>query len=181
MNNFSKTRLDRSHAKTLWMTGLSGAGKSTLAGKLEEIMLGRGCDCMVLDGDKVRTGLCNDLGFSKEDRIENIRRIAEVAKLFNQAGLTVIAALIAPFEEQRVMAMEIVGADNFLLAHISTPLEECERRDPKGLYAKARSGDLPYFTGITSPYEAPTFAHVTLDTSVLSVDVCLSQLVAVLA
>ena len=167
-------------SKTIWMTGLSGAGKSTLAIELEKTLQTLQCHCVVLDGDKIRTGLCKGLGFSKEDRIENIRRIAEVAKLFNQAGVVVIAALIAPYEEQRQLAKDIIGTENYVEVYISTPLEECERRDPKGLYLKARTGELAYFTGVSAPYEVPLSPALVLDTSALEVGACMVKLLAVL-
>jgi len=162
------------------MTGLSGAGKSTLSIALQQQLSALKCRSSILDGDVLRTGLCRDLGFSKADRIENIRRVAEVAKLLNQAGVVVIAALIAPYEEQRALARHIIGIDNFVEAYISTSLEECERRDPKGLYVKARSGEIAEFTGVSSPYEVPLSPGVSLDTGVLGIDDCVQQLMAAL-
>jgi adenylyl-sulfate kinase len=144
---------------TMWMTGLSGAGKSTLA---QELCNG---NTVVLDGDVVRTGLCKDLGFSDADRAENIRRIAEVAKLMNLAGLNVIVACISPFAADRAKAKTIIGADNFIELYLSASLETCEKRDVKGLYAKVRSGNLSNFTGISAPYEAPLHADITIDTA----------------
>jgi len=145
---------------TLWMTGLSGAGKSTIAEALAERVFH---SVTILDGDSVRNGLCKDLGFSPEDRKENLRRIAEVAKLLNDAGVAVIVACISPYEEDRQMVRAIVGAP-FKLLHISTPLEVCERRDVKGLYAKARGGKLADFTGISAPYEVPEYAELSINT-----------------
>ena len=151
-------------AVTLWFTGLSGAGKSTLAKAVEQRIAALGFQTMLLDGDLLRQGLNRDLGFTEEDRIENIRRIAEVAKLMNDAGLIVLAASISPYRICRQKAAEIIGKDRFVEIYISTPLAECERRDAKGLYAKARAGSLTNFTGISSPYEAPEHPAITVDT-----------------
>jgi len=149
---------------TIWFTGLSGSGKSTLAFALERRLLDVGRACYVLDGDNVRHGLNRDLGFSPKDRTENIRRIAEVARLMNDAGLVVITAFISPFREDREMARGIVGADRFLEVHLDAELALCEGRDPKGLYKKARAGEIPGFTGISSPYEPPESPALSLDT-----------------
>lgn len=153
---------------TLWFTGLSGAGKSTLASKLEQRLYESGKYTMLLDGDNVRMGLNNNLGFSEEDRIENIRRIAEVSKLMNEAGLIVLTAFISPYEKDRRNAREIIG-ENFVEIYVSTPLEECARRDVKGLYQKARGGLLPGFTGVTAPYEIPECPDITIDTTNMDV------------
>jgi len=161
---------------TLWLTGLSGSGKSTLAYALEQRLIAAGHPCVVLDGDNIRHGLNRDLGFSPEDRQENIRRIAEVAKLFNEAGLIVITSFISPYRAHRQQAREIIGDDRFIEALVAAPLEECERRDPKGLYAKARAGVLPDFTGISSPYEEPEHPDLQLDTAHQSVDALLDKL-----
>jgi len=150
---------------TLWMTGLSGAGKSTLAFALERRLIQQGHPCFVLDGDNVRHGLNRDLGFSPKDRTENIRRVAEVARLMNDAGLIVIASFISPFRADREMAREIIGEERFVEVYISTPLEVCESRDPKGLYRKARQGDLPGFTGVSAPYEPPDAPDLVIDTA----------------
>jgi adenylylsulfate kinase len=152
-------------ALTLWLTGLSASGKSTLAYALEKALIDTGRACYVLDGDNVRHGLNSNLGFTAEERTENIRRIAEVAKLMNEAGLIVITAFISPMIEDRSMAKAIIGADQFSEVYINTPLVACEARDPKGLYAKARSGELANFTGISALYEPPTQADLTIDTS----------------
>ena len=144
----------------VWFTGLSGAGKTTLARRLDRRLLERGRLTFILDGDVVRDGLNADLGFSTEDREENLRRITEVAKLFADAGVLVLTAVIAPYEEARVKARELVGADRFVLVHVATPIEVCEERDVKGLYAKARAGQLKQFTGIDSPYEHPASADI---------------------
>lgn len=150
---------------TIWLTGLSGAGKSTLAFALEKTLLSRNCACYVLDGDNIRHGLSKDLGFSPQDRTENIRRIAEVAKLMNDAGLMVISAFISPYREDREMARSVIGSDDFIEVYLATDLAVCEQRDPKGLYAKARAGQLPEFTGISAPYEAPLHPEMTLYTN----------------
>jgi len=150
---------------TLWLTGLSGSGKSTLAYALEQRLIAAGHACVVLDGDNVRHGLNRDLGFSPEDRAENIRRVAEVAKLFNEAGLIVITSFISPYRQDRALARQIIGDDRFIEALVDAPLEECERRDPKGLYQKARAGQILDFTGISAPYEAPEAPELTLDTA----------------
>ena len=155
-------------AATLWFTGLSGAGKTTLADALYAALLTEGLAATVLDGDVVRRGLCKDLGFSPADRSENIRRVAELARMMNEAGLFVIGALISPFAADRMSAKEIIGAQRFLEVHIATSLAVCEQRDPKGLYGKARAGQLAQFTGISSPYEAPDSPALRLDLGILS-------------
>jgi bifunctional enzyme CysN/CysC len=162
--------------KVLWFTGLSGAGKSTLANNLERELFGLGIRTMILDGDNLRSGLNKDLGFSEADRIENIRRTAEVAKLMFDAGLVVIVAVISPFNADRAAAKELIGAENFMEVFVATPLDVCERRDPKGLYAKARSGVIPNLTGIGSPYEPPENPALTLDTSRVSLADSIEQL-----
>lgn len=154
----------------LWFTGLSGSGKSTVAIALERELQKRGFLCRILDGDNIRTGINSNLGFSVEDRRENIRRIAEVGKLFVDTGIITIAAFISPTEEVRQMAERIVGKDDFKEVYISTPLEECERRDVKGLYARARRGEVKHFTGISAPFEAPAHPALSLDTSKLSLE-----------
>lgn len=155
---------------TLWFTGLSGSGKSTLANELEKALAMRGKYTMLLDGDNVRMGLNSNLGFEPEDRIENIRRIAEVSKLMNDAGLIVLTSFISPFRSDRERAKQIIGSDSFIEIYVSTPLEECEKRDVKGLYKKAREGKIPNFTGISSPYEAPQNADIVIDTSKCSLE-----------
>jgi len=155
---------------TLWMTGLSGSGKSTIAYALEERLVADGRACFVLDGDNVRHGLNKDLGFTTEDRTENIRRVAEVAKLMNEAGLIVITAFISPFRKDREKAKELIGPDRFIEVFLDAPLEVCERRDPKGLYAKARAGEISDFTGISSAYERPEAPDLILDTAKLEVE-----------
>ena len=162
-------------AATFWFTGLSGSGKSTLANELEIRLTAMGKHTMLLDGDNIRMGLNRDLGFSDEDRTENIRRIAEVAKLMNDAGLIVLTSFISPFRKDRELARSIIGED-FVEIYVSTPLEECENRDVKGLYKKARSGEIPVFTGISSPYEEPEQPEVQIDTTDLSVEQAVTQL-----
>ena len=153
---------------TVWLTGLSGAGKSSIAEALARQLKAQGRAVAVLDGDQLRHGLNRDLGFTPEDRHENIRRAAEVARLMNGAGLVVIAAFISPCRADRAMAAAIIGAAHFVEVHVSTSLAVCEARDPKGLYAKARAGQLAQFTGISAPYEAPLAAALTLDTDTLA-------------
>ena len=149
----------------IWFTGLSGSGKSTLAIALEGDLYKQGILCRILDGDNIRSGINNNLGFSEADRTENIRRIAEVSKLFVDCGIVTIAAFISPTHAIRRMASEIIGEDDFLEVYVSTPIEECERRDVKGLYAKARRGEIKEFTGISSPFEAPEHPFISIDTS----------------
>lgn len=160
----------------IWFTGLSGSGKSTIAIALERELHRRGLLCRILDGDNIRSGINNNLGFSEEDRKENIRRIAEVGKLFVDTGIITIAAFISPSDELREMASSIIGKDDFLEVYVSTPLEECEKRDVKGLYAKARSGVIKNFTGVSAPFEVPHKPDLTLDTSVWDVERCVSSL-----
>lgn len=155
---------------TLWFTGLSGAGKSTLANETEKRLFEMGKYTMLLDGDNVRMGINRDLGFTKRDRVENIRRVAETAKLMNDAGLIVLASFISPYAQDREMAKGIIGEDSFIEIYVSTPLDECEKRDVKGLYRKARKGDIPNFTGINSPYEPPENPGIVIDTTAISVE-----------
>lgn len=161
---------------TLWMTGLSGAGKSTVAFALERRLIDAGHACFVLDGDNVRHGLNRDLGFSPKDRAENIRRVAEVARLMNEAGLIVITSFISPFKDDREMARQIIGEGRFLEIYLSTPIEECERRDVKGFYKKARAGELQGFTGVSAPYEPPDKPALRIDTEVLSIEESMTAL-----
>lgn len=154
----------------LWLTGLSGSGKSTIAIALERELHQRGLLCRILDGDNIRSGINNNLGFSAEGRVENIRRIAEIGKLFVNTGIITIAAFISPSNELRQMATRIIGEGDFLEIYVSTPLEECEKRDVKGLYAKARRGEIRNFTGISAPFEAPEHPVLSLDTSRLSLE-----------
>ena len=149
----------------IWFTGLSGSGKSTVAMGVERELHAQGILCRILDGDNVRAGINNNLGFSAEDRIENIRRIAEIGKLFVQTGVVTLACFVSPTNDIRQMAREIVGEEDFLEVYISTPIEECERRDVKGLYARARKGEVKNFTGISAPFEAPVSPDIAIDTS----------------
>lgn len=155
-------------AMVVWFTGLSGAGKSTLAHEVEEALHNQGRRSFVLDGDNVRHGLCSDLGFSPADRRENLRRIAEVARLFVEAGSIVLAAFISPLRADRERVKQIVGAERFVEIYVSCPLEICEQRDVKGMYRRARAGTLPEFTGISAPYEPPHVPELVVDTSELS-------------
>ncbi len=151
-------------AKVIWLVGLSGSGKSTLAGNIETVLHQKGYKTYLLDGDNVRLGLNNDLGFSSKDRKENIRRISEVARLFNDAGIIVLSAFISPLESDRNQARELIGVENFIEIFVHCPLHICEKRDVKGLYAKARKGLLPNFTGIDAPFENPRQPDLTIST-----------------
>lgn len=167
--NFSVTHEDRARlnghvGKVIWFTGLSGAGKSTLANSLEIELYRNSFRTYVIDGDNVREGLNRDLEFSEADRIENLRRVTEVSKLMMDAGLIVIAAFISPFKRERERIKKSIGEANFIEVFVSTPLEVCEQRDPKGLYKKARAGKIVNMTGISSPYEAPDSPHFTVST-----------------
>lgn len=164
----------------IWFTGLSGSGKSTLAHAVEESLHQRGCRTFVLDGDNVRHGLCGDLGFSAKDRRENIRRIGEMAKLFMEAGVVVLTAFISPYRADRERVRGMVEHGDFVEVYCDAPLDICETRDTKGLYKKARAGEISEFTGISSPYEAPDKPDLTVDTSMQSLDECVQQVVAML-
>jgi bifunctional enzyme CysN/CysC len=164
-----RERLNAHKGRVVWFTGLSGSGKSTLANALEVALHAQGVRTYTLDGDNVRLGLNRDLGFTPADRVENIRRIAEVARLMMDAGLVVLTAFISPYKRERDMARDLIGAENFVEVFVNTPLAVCEQRDVKGLYQKAREGKIPNMTGVNSPYEAPESADVTLDTSTISV------------
>lgn len=154
----------------VWFTGLSGSGKSTVANALESKLHALNFKTYTLDGDNIRGGLNKNLTFSDEDRSENIRRIAEVSKLFLDAGTIVIACFVSPFEKDRELVREIVGSENYVEVFVDTPIEECEKRDIKGLYKKARLGEIKDFTGISSPYEAPKNPDILIDTSKLSIE-----------
>lgn len=178
-------KLDRSKQKKqkpciLWFTGLSGAGKSTVANAVEQKLFELGHHTYLLDGDNVRHGLNKDLGFSDADRVENIRRIGEMAKLFADAGLIVMSAFISPFRSDRQMVRDLVEEKEFVEVYISTPLSTCEERDPKGLYKKARSGQIKNFTGIDSDYEVPHHPEVTLNTAELNVNECVDIVISYL-
>ncbi len=162
----------------IWFTGLSGSGKSTLANALEHALFERRHHSYLLDGDNVRHGLNRDLGFSDADREENIRRIAEVAKLFVDAGLILMTAFISPFRADRQLARQLLAADEFVEVHVATSLAVCEERDPKGLYRKARAGQIANFTGIDSAYEPPLDPEVVVDTAAHDLDACVAQMLA---
>jgi bifunctional enzyme CysN/CysC len=174
----TEDREDRNKHKggVLWFTGLSGAGKSTLAFALEEELFRRGYHVYVLDGDNVRYGLNSDLGFSHEDRTENIRRVGEVAALFATAGVICISAFISPYIDDRELARRAAG-DRFHEVYVQADVATCEKRDPKGLYRKARSGEIADFTGISAPYEAPPHPDITIDTRILSIDASVQILI----
>ena len=169
-------RLSGHKSMTFWFTGLPGAGKSTLAYALEERLYSIGCRTIVLDGDNLRHRLCSDLGFSKSDRSENIRRVGEVAKLFMESGAIVLAALISPFRNDREMVRQLVGRTDFVEVYCKCSLEACERRDVKNHYQLARLGKIPEFTGISSPYEVPETPDLAIDTENESIDACVRQL-----
>lgn len=176
LSRSDKEELLKQHSVMIWFTGLSGSGKSTIAIALERELQKRGLLCRILDGDNIRSGINNNLGFSAEDRIENIRRIAEIGKLFVDTGIITIAAFISPNNDIREMAANIIGKEDFMEIYVSTPIEECERRDVKGLYAKARKGEIKNFTGISAPFEAPQHPTLSLDTSKLSVEESVNKL-----
>ena len=159
-----------------WFTGLSGSGKSTLAIALEQRLFEQGYHVVVLDGDNIHTGINNNLGFSESDRTENIRRIAEVAKLFASTGQICIVSFISPTIAMRAQARDIIGSEDFVEVYIDTPIEECEKRDVKGLYKKARAGEIPEFTGITSPYEAPLHPEIHIRTAGNAIEVSANEL-----
>lgn len=171
-----KEQLLNQRGVMIWFTGLSGSGKSTLAIAMEWELQKRGLLCRILDGDNIRSGINNNLGFSEADRMENIRRIAEIGKLFVDTGIITLAAFISPNNDMREMAANIIGKQDFMEIYISTPLEECERRDVKGLYAKARRGEIKNFTGISAPFEVPAHPALSLDTSKLSVEESVNKL-----
>jgi adenylylsulfate kinase len=179
------TRAARAHQRghrsaILWFTGLSGAGKSTLANAVNSALFEQGLACYVLDGDNIRHGLCNDLGFSEADREENIRRIGEVAKLFLDAGVVVLTAFVSPFRADRDRARSLVDPGDFIEIFCSADLGVCEGRDTKGLYARARAGEIPDFTGISSPYEEPDAPELKVETGSRSLEDCVEQVMAAL-
>jgi bifunctional enzyme CysN/CysC len=176
-----RASLLRQKPATVWLTGLSGSGKSTLAFELERRLIALGHACFVLDGDNIRHGLNRDLGFNPADRQENIRRIAEVARLFNEAGLIVITAFISPYAEDRDLARAIIGTERFLETYLTADLSICEQRDPKGLYVKARTGQIAEFTGVSAPYEPPAAPALALDTAARSVDDCVAAILDALS
>lgn len=158
------------HACVIWMTGLSGSGKTTIAVALEKTLFDKGYLTQILDGDNIRVGLNNNLGFSDEDRNENIRRIAEAAKLLLNSGVVVICCFVSPFNEQRAMAKKIIGENDFVEVYVNTPIEVCEKRDVKGLYKKARAGEIKDFTGISSAFEAPVLPDIEINTTVTTAE-----------
>ncbi|MCU7920139.1 MAG: adenylyl-sulfate kinase [Candidatus Thiodiazotropha sp. (ex Epidulcina cf. delphinae)] len=172
-----REKMNKHRAKLLWFTGLSGSGKSTLAHALEEELHQRGCRTYVFDGDNVRHGLCRDLGFSVADRSENIRRISEMAKLFVDAGVIALTAFISPIREDRERARGLFPHGDFIEVFVHCPLEVCESRDVKGLYKKARAGEIANFTGISSPYEPPDKPEITIDTNQRSVEACVDEMI----
>lgn len=161
----------------LWLTGLSGAGKSTLANELNTWFYKSGINAFILDGDNTRGGINSDLSFSDDDRHENIRRVAEIAKLFNDAGIIIIASFISPFQSDRAMAKHIIGVENFFEIFVDCPIEECEKRDVKGLYKKARAGEIKKFTGIDSPFEIPDNPNLIVHTNLFSVEECVKLII----
>jgi len=176
VNRSSRSKKLNQTPKLIWFTGLSGSGKSTILDALEKMLFEKGFSTYSLDGDNIRFGLCKGLGFSLEDRTENIRRIAEVANLMLDAGLIVLASFISPLKSQRDLVKEIVGEENFVEIYMSTPLEECEKRDVKGLYKKARDGEIENFTGISSKYEPPEKPDIIIDTTDLSIKESVQQI-----
>ena len=170
-----KERLLNQRSKVIWMTGLSGAGKTTIAKHLDEALYHKGYLAQTLYGDNNSSGINNNLSFSEDDRFENIRRIAEVSKLFMNCGIIIINSFISPTEQIRNMALEIIGKENFIEVYVNAPLEVCEQRDTKGLYAKARRGEILNFTGIDSPFEHPEHADITVRTDQQSIDESVNQ------
>ncbi len=171
-----KERLLKQKSKVIWMTGLSGAGKTTIAKYLDEELYKKGYVAQILDGDNIRSGINSNLSFSESDRYENIRRIAEVSKLFMNCGIIIINSFISPTEEIRNMALDIIGEDNFIEVFVNAPIEVCEERDTKGLYAKARKGEIKNFTGIDSPFELPKSAHIEVRTDTQSIEESVKQI-----
>lgn len=176
----ARERQNRHGSGVVWFTGLSGSGKSTIAHGVEEELHRLGCHCYVLDGDNVRHGLCSDLGFSIADRHENIRRVGEVSRLLVDAGLIVLTAFISPLKADRDRVRGMLDAGEFLEIYCRCPIEVCESRDVKGLYRRARNGEIPDFTGVSSPYEQPDEAELLLDTHLLSVEASVDRVVALL-
>ncbi|MFO8067380.1 MAG: adenylyl-sulfate kinase [Bacteroidales bacterium] len=177
LSRHEKEELIKQRGIVVWMTGLSGSGKTTVAVALERCLHDKNIHTKVFDGDIIRKGLNKDLGFSEAGRHENIRRIAEVSKYFVDSGIVVICGLISPLEKSRGMARDIIGEENFIEVFIDCPLDICEKRDPKGLYKRARAGKIPDFTGIDSPYEKPQNSDIIIDTESLSVEQAVSKIV----
>ncbi len=167
-----RAKLNKHKSVVLWFTGLSGAGKSTLAHAVEEELYQKGCHTFVLDGDNVRHGLCGDLGFSKEDRVENIRRVSEISKLFLEAGVIILTAFISPFKADREKARNLIGDNDFIEIYCQCALEICEQRDVKGLYKRAKKGEIKAFTGISSPYEKPENPELVINTGTQELEEC---------
>ncbi len=180
VNRPRRETLNGHRSINLWFTGLSGSGKSTLAHAVEERLHLMGCRTYVFDGDNVRHGLCRDLGFSLPERKENLRRIAEMVKLFLDAGVISLTAFISPLASDRAMAREIIGTENVIEIFCNCPLEICEQRDVKGLYKKARAGEIKNYTGISSPYERPSQPDIDIDTGTLPLQECVSTIINVL-
>ena len=180
VNRKRREKKNQHKSVVLWFTGLSGSGKSTLAHAVEETLFNYGLNTFVLDGDNVRHGLNKDLGFSDIDRKENIRRISETAKLMLEAGIITLTAFISPFKEERAMARSLMPHGDFIEIHCQCPIETCETRDVKGLYKKARNGEIKYFTGISSPYEAPTNPELRVDTHTLSLEESVERVIKLL-
>jgi adenylylsulfate kinase len=180
VNRELRATMKRQRPCLLWFTGLSGSGKSTIANLIEQKLAWLGSHTYLLDGDNIRHGLCRDLGFALADRTENIRRIGEVSRLMNDAGLMVLTAFISPFRSDRELVRDLLPAEEFIEVFVDAPLEECERRDPKGLYKKARAGTIRDFTGIDSPYEAPLHPAIHLKTHLHNAQACAEQVIAYL-
>lgn len=177
MTRAEKEELLHQQGLMVWFTGLSGSGKSTIAMGVERELHKRGILCRILDGDNIRAGINSNLGFSSEDRMENIRRIAEIGKLFVQTGVVTLACFVSPTNDVRRLARDIIGEQDFKEVYVSTPLEECERRDVKGLYARARKGEVKDFTGISAPFETPENPTLEVDTSCLSLEESVKRVV----
>jgi len=177
MSRSDKEKLLHQHGLMVWFTGLSGSGKSTIAMGVERELHKRGILCRILDGDNIRAGINSNLGFSAEDRMENIRRIAEIGKLFVQTGIVTLACFVSPTNDLRMLARNIIGEEDFKEVFVSTPLEECERRDVKGLYARARMGEVKNFTGISAPFEIPENPALEIDTSRLALEESVNSVV----
>jgi len=177
INRQDREKHNGHRSRAIWFTGLSGAGKSSLAFALEQHLYDQGVRCYVLDGDNVRHGLNRDLGFTAGDRQENLRRIGEVSKLMVDAGLFVLSAFISPHEQDREMVRQLFEPDDFIEIYVRCSIEECERRDPKGLYKKARNGDIPHFTGISAPYDVPKSPSFIIDTEQWSIEEAVQKIV----
>jgi adenylylsulfate kinase len=173
-----KERLLKQKGIAIWFTGLSGSGKTTIAITLEKELYKKGLLTQVLDGDNIRAGINSNLGFSESDRIENIRRIAEITKLFVHSGIITLCCFVSPTEEIRSIARNIIGREDFLEVFVDTPLEVCEKRDIKGLYAKARKGEIKDFTGVNAPFELPASAGIVLQTNKLSIEECAAKIIS---